>query len=55
MKKEKKDKQEISNKKKHLKNLCSLFLIKRAITLNFGMKTKIFSMMKIDYTIKYKY
>lgn len=45
--KEKKDEQEISNKKKHLKNLCSLFLMKRTITLNLGKKTKIFGMMKI--------
>lgn len=55
MKKEKKDEQEINNKKKHLKNLCSLFLKIYSLIIYNSLIDKFFKKFNSLYNIKLNY
>lgn len=55
MKKEKKDEEEINNKKKHLKNLCSLFLKIYSLIIYNSLIDKFFKKFNSLYNIKLNY
>lgn len=55
MKKEKKDEQEINNKKKHLKNLCFLFLKIYSLIIYNSLIDKFFKKFNSLYNIKLNY